>query len=465
MPRLVLFTIHSTTQWWQYLGSRIDFADVTVLSDLRGDGDRSLVDDFYRFMRSGDAPVAAFARFGEDACAEIILRCRVLRSLERGLALRMIGSMAQAIECAFDELDPRLVLTFTIDRYVMDVMERTARARGIDFLEMTASIIPNEVMFMRRGQPVWLREPSDQHIEAATRELCKVDFAPTYVRNARKFSTWQFWRVFGYFALRGGFFNILRFLRRDPFNSHYLDALKRLKHKVRPGDVAALELLDRNWEARLGEEPRERRVFMGLQLFPEASMDYWLKSPDMLAHDDVVLRYCEVLGEAGYRIFVKDHPLQFGFRQRELFERLSKLPSVILVPYEVPANLLIRECAISVTFTGTIGFQAALSGLCSVVTEPYYATERHFLQIRSFDEIGGLVERLKQWRPLDATPAVRREIVRNLAAISVEGDYFTCLNFDPENQASREAVEGLARSLNNFLPRFFKSHKIPSMVG
>ena len=41
MPRLVFFTIHSTTRWWQYLGSRIDFADVTVLSDLRGDGDRS----------------------------------------------------------------------------------------------------------------------------------------------------------------------------------------------------------------------------------------------------------------------------------------------------------------------------------------------------------------------------------------------------------------------------------------
>ena len=51
MPRLVFFTIHSTTPWWKYLASQIDFADVTVLSDLRGEGDRSLVDDFYRFMK------------------------------------------------------------------------------------------------------------------------------------------------------------------------------------------------------------------------------------------------------------------------------------------------------------------------------------------------------------------------------------------------------------------------------
>jgi hypothetical protein len=371
----------------------------------------------------------------------------------------MIGAMTQAIERAFDDLDPDLVLTFTMDRYVMDVMERTARARDIDFLEMTTSIIPDEVMFMRRGKPVRLREPSDSDVEAAVRVLCQEDFAPTYVRNAKKFSTWQFWRVFGYFALRGAYFNVVRFLQRDQFNLYYMDALKRLKHKVRVKDVAALKLLDRNWETRLGEVPREHRAFLALQLFPEASMDYWLESHDMLAHDDVIVRYCEVLGEAGHRIFVKDHPLQFGFRQIELLERLSKLSFVTLIPYEVPANLLIDKCAISISFTGTVGFQAALSGLCSVVTEPYYATERHFLHIRSFEEIGSLVERLKQWRPAGELSATRREIVRHLVAISVEGDYFTWRKFDPEKPEAREAVEPLVRSLNRYLPRFLKSRK------
>jgi hypothetical protein len=238
-----------------------------------------------------------------------------------------------------------------------------------------------------------------------------------------------------------------------------MDALKRLKHKVRFADVAALKLLDRNWESRLDEVPRERRVFLGLQLFPEASMDYWLKSPDMLAHDDVVVRYCEVLGRTGYRIFVKDHPLQFGFRQRELFERLSKLPFVTLVPYEVPANLMIEKCAVSITFTGTIGLQAALAGLCSVATDPYYATEKHFLHIHSVEEIGGLVEKLGRWQLPNDITATRREIMRHLAAISVEGDYFGWRKFDPESQAARESVEPLAHSLNAHLPRFLKSRK------
>jgi hypothetical protein len=463
MPRIVFFTIHNTTPWWKYLGSQIDFAEVTVLSDLRGDGDWSLVDDFYRFMR-GDPAAAARARFGEDGCADIIRRCRVLRSLDRGLALGMIGGMAQAIEGAFDALDPELVVTFTIDRFVMDVMARVAGARDIDFLEMTTSIIPDQVMFMRRGRPVRLRDPSEREVESTIEVLCEADFAPTYVRDAKKFTIWRFWRVFGYFALRGAYFNVQRFLRRDAFNSHYLDALKRLKHKVRAADVAALGLLDQNWETRLGDVAPERRVFLGLQLFPEASMDYWLQSPDMLAHDDVVVRYCEVLGEAGYLVLVKDHPLQFGFRQRELFERLSELPFVVLVPYEVPAGLLIRQCRVSVTFTGTVGFQAALSGLCSVVSEPYYATERNFLHIRSFEEIGSLVARLEQWQPPDDLATTRREIVRHLVSISVAGDYFTWSGFNPENPAARQAAESLTRSLNLYLPRFLRPRKVPMVI-
>lgn len=456
MPRIVFFTIHNTTRWWKYLGSRIEFADVTVLSDLRGDGDWSLVDDFYRFMRNGDAAAAAIERFGETGCADIILRCRSLRSLDRGLAMRMIGGMTQAIESAFDRFDPKLVLTFTMDRYVIDVMERVARARGIDLLEMTASIIPDQIIFHRRGGLVPLRDPSPEELSEAVEILGAESFAPVYVRKANNFSSRRFWQVFGYFAVRGAFFNVWRYLQRDPFNLHYIDALKRLKHKVRPRDVAVLGLLQKDWQTKLDAIPRDRRVFCGLQLFPEASLDYWLRSHDMLAHDDVVVRYCEVLGNAGYHTFVKDHPLQFGFRRRELFERLSKLPSVTCVPYEVPASYLIQSCDASVTFTGTIGFQAALAGLCSIVTEPYYATEAHYLHVRNFGEIDGIVDRLQKWRrPADLEEA-RRQIVRKLVAAGAPGNYFTWKKFDPEDEDDREQTKSLVRSLNRYLPQFMK---------
>lgn len=456
MRNAIFFAIHNTAPWWTYLASQMDFANVSVLSDIRGDGDWSLVDDFYHFQRTDDAVAAAKERFGDDGCAEIILRCRSLRSLDPGLAIRMIGGMALAIEKAFNHFDPRLVLTFTMDRYVMDVMERVALRREIDFIEMTTSIIPDQVMFLRRGKIISLHEPTSQAIEAATKILCQANFAPTYVSDAKKFSVSRFWRIYAYFALRGAYFNALRFLRRDPLNVHYVDALKSLKHKPRLRDVAVLGLMNPAWEARMREVPRARRVFLGLQLFPEASMDYWLKSQDMLQHDDVIVRYCEVLSEAGYHTYVKDHPLQFGFRQRGLMQRLSRMPSVTLVPYDVPARILIEQCAASVTFTGTVGFQAAIAGLCSVVTEPYYANEQHYLHVRNFKEIDDVAERITQWSPPSDLSADRREMIRHLVAASVEGDYFTWRKFDRSNQIHRDKVQSLVRSLNRYLPQFLK---------
>ena len=456
MPRVVFFTIQSTTAWWHYVASRMEFAETTVLSDLRDEGDHSLVDDFYRFMNRQDAAGVALARFGREGCDDIILRCRSLRGIDRDLAVRMIGGMTQAIELAYDRLDPDLVVTFTIDRYVMDLLERIAHRRGVDFLEMATSIIPGQVMLMRRGRPVRLHEPSNEDVEAAVDLVCRDDFAPTYVRNLKRFSLARFWYVFGYHALRGVFFNVRRFLKRDRYNSHYLEALWWLKHRARPADVAVLGMIDHDWEKRLAELPREKRVFFGLQLFPEASMDYWLKPQAMIAHDDVVVRYCDVLGRAGYRIFVKDHPLQFGFRQRALFERLAKLPGVTLVPYDVPANVLIGKCGVSVTFTGTIGFQAAVAGLCSVVSDPYYATDQEFVHVRDVDEIDGLPERLACWQRPDDLAATRRAIMRHLVSISIEGDYFGWRDFDAENAALRTQVEPLVRSLNLHLPRFLK---------
>jgi hypothetical protein len=459
MRRIVFFTIHNTTPWWRYIGSQVDFAEVTVLSDHRNDGDRCLVDDFYRFLRRGDAEVVAIDRFGDDGCSEIILRCRTLRSLKNSVALRMIGAMAQAIESAFEEIRPELVLTFTMDRYVMDVMARVASKQGIEFLEITTSIIPEEVMLLRRGRLIKLWDPDEEHVEAATRLLVEANFAPTYVRNLRRFSKFRYWKVFGYFALRAAFFNVKRHVVRDPLNLHYLDSLKRLKHKVRLRDVAVLGLIDHQWERHLALVPKDRRVFFGLQLFPEASMDYWLQSQDMLAHDEIVVRYCEVLGRAGYHIFVKDHPLQFGFRQRGLMTRLSELSSVSLVPYEVSANRLLADCAVSITFTGTIGFQAALAGLCSVVTEPYYATAEHFVHVRDAATIENLPERLAAWRPLEPVAQARLSVVRHLAEGSVPGDYFTWQKFDPEDAEARAKVAPLIRSLNTYLPRFLRRPK------
>ena len=49
--RALIFAIHNTVDWWHYLGLHMGWRHSTVVTDLRGEGDISVVDDFYRELR------------------------------------------------------------------------------------------------------------------------------------------------------------------------------------------------------------------------------------------------------------------------------------------------------------------------------------------------------------------------------------------------------------------------------
>ena len=106
-----------------------------------------------------------------------------------------------------------------------------------------------------------------------------------------------------------------------------------------------LGLLRQDWQARLNAIPKKSprvlrpaavsRGFAGLLVEARS---------DLLPHDDVVVnaiaRFLEMPAIIPSSRTIR---LQFGFRQRELFERLSRLPSVTCVPYDVPASYLIER--------------------------------------------------------------------------------------------------------------------------
>ncbi|MBZ0217782.1 MAG: hypothetical protein K8F25_14585, partial [Fimbriimonadaceae bacterium] len=275
MTKVLAFAIHNTAPWWTYMMRNLDFAEGVVFSDVRGDGDYDIVDDFYAAMRQDGAGTAQ-AAFGEDGCADIIRRCRVLRNLPQKRALKMIGGMYSAISKVFDREKPDLPMALTIDRYTTDIASRIAESRGLEFLEMTVSIIPDEVMFLKRGvlQPLWT--PNKRKIEERVAQVYTPDFVPFEVDNLQAFSRKRFFSTVAYFEARGLAFNAMRFLKRDPSNLHYLDAQRGLDHKVRLSDVAVMKMFDNDWRSKIETTPKEKRVFLGLQLFPEASMDYWL---------------------------------------------------------------------------------------------------------------------------------------------------------------------------------------------
>jgi hypothetical protein len=466
--RALIWAIHRTSPFWTYVGAHLGYDEVVVLTDKRGDGDRWLTDDFYaacrRFRADGST---ASPLLSEAEVTDVIARCRVLRWKSRAQATAMALAMAEAAEKALAAVQPEVLIGFPIDSYVSDVLSRRARARGVPHFEMTASPLPGMTMLIHRGKLVTRNTPPDRDlVEAGVSDIADPTFTPSYVQGQPPFTRARFLKTLGYFRLRALLFRVLGLLSRDPLNLHYLDAQPNLGHKARWRDVRVTTMVDRDWESRLAAFPKERRVLFGLQLFPEAAIDYWLDNRALLEHEDMLVEMARRFTAAGYQIVVKDHPLQFGFRQTELMERLKAFPAVVVVPYDVSGNALLARCGVSVTATGTLGLQASLLGNVSITGDAYYASDEDFVILREWNELDQLIGRVEARGPFDLKDRQTR-IITTLLRGSFTADILSFRGFNPADPNPAAAALGreLGRHLGTVGPSGEYWHRVHMSPG
>lgn len=343
----------------------------------------------------------------------------------------MAMAMAEAFVAVLDRWQPTVILSFPIDRYVSDILERLGRARGIPFYEVAASALPNMGMLLQRGALVQRDEtPDPGAISAQVNMIATPTFVPSYVATASVYTRWRFLKIISYFRLRALVFWIMSIFQRDPLNLHYLDSQIFLGHKPCYSDIRIVSIVDRDWRARLDTFPQDRRIFMALQLFPEASIDYWIDDLQLIEHEPLLLEVAQAFSSAGFLVLVKDHPLQFGFRQMDLIDKLRAIPNVVILPYEVSGNEVLSVVGANFTCTGTLGLQAALAGLVSVVTPSYYANEEDFVVFRTRSEVERLPERVINAKPATDIADRRARIVAHLMRGSFACEFFSFKGFD-----------------------------------
>lgn len=443
----------------RYIGEHLDFADRVVITSEFDNADFNFMRPFYRHLERTKESSAVVERLGAETCREIILRCRLLRNLDSELAQRMVGAMWRTWEEIFERHDPVCMISFMIDHYALDVAERVLRSRGGRYVGLLPSILAGQMKFTARGEYTPLREPAETEIERAVETISGEDFAP-FLGSKRSYGWPAYLRLYCYYNARAAAFRFLRWWKNDPLNWHYSITDGRVgNYRLRLGDRRVLGMIDRGWRAKLGAAPFERRVFVALQYNPEASTDYWVRDVGLIDPRVVVPRLARALSEAGFTVFVKDHPNMFGFRRAELFESIAAAAPVVFAPYEASSQELIRETKATFTWTGTAGLQAALAGRCAIVAEPYYATPEHFLQVRSMAGIDDLPGRIEKWRPPADLEGVRRAIVRRMLRAELPGDVYSWKRFDARNGDCRQRAAGLIDSLNRYVPRMLAEGK------
>lgn len=456
MTTALIYAIHRTQDWWIHVGANLGFDKVTVLTDRRDQGDASITEDYYAAYRSryaaGDiaSPLLSAAEV-----KDVIARCRVLRWLPVRKASAMALAMADAMHIQLEAIRPDYVISFPIDNYNQDVLARLARKRGLPYFEVTASALPGMCMLMHRGKLITAcAEPDAADVEARIREIADPLFTPAYVQGQAAYTPLRFLKTLGYFRIRAAFFQLYAWARRDRLNTHYMDAQPWLGHKAKWSDVRVTGMVESDWEAKVEAFPKDRRVLYGLQLFPEAAIDYWIDDLDLVRHEDMLVEIARRMTAAGYQIIVKDHPLQFGFRQTRLLDRLKAFPNVVIVPYEVSGNALLARCGVNVTATGTLGLQAALLGNVSVTGEAYYVTADDFVVLRGTADLETLPATVAGRASPEPLRDRQARIIANLLKGSFDADFFSFKGFDPArpNPATAELGRKLGERLRALGP-------------
>ena len=449
--KILIYTIHRSYPWWREVGNNLGYDEAIVASCVRGDGDIDVVDDYYaayhRLTREGAlaSPLLSVAQLDD-----VIARCRVLRWLPHRQAAAMAMAMAEAFDKLLTSVNPGAILSFPIDRYVSDVLERLAKARGIPYLELTPGVVPGTSMLLYRGRLITRKaEPSEEEIETATKIIANPVYVPSYLPSQARYSRTKFLKILGYFKIRGWVFKAISLAKRDPLNLHYLDSQAFLGHKPKWRDIRITTMFDADWRTRLDDFPIDRRLFIGLPLFPEASIDYWIEPLEMIQFEDLVVDVATAMATAGFLVLVKDHPLQFGFRQTELIDRLKAISGVVMVAYDVSGNEMLDLVGVHFTTTGTLGLQTALFGKKSIVTESYYTTSADFIILGSRAEIKDLPQRVIDTPAPASLPERQRRIIKQLLKGTINEDLYSRNGFNGRNPSP--AIAAMGRVLGDMI--------------
>lgn len=338
-------------------------ANVVILSAHKAVDKSGAAFRYYDFLRLNKK--STYALNARDS--DIIQRCRLLRALPLNVALLHLNSMRDALREVYDREQPHFVFSETIDAYVMDLMKFECEDRGIPFVGLVSVFVNGYVRVSARGEFNRVREPSVAEVKKVLEMLEAQSYKPSFVSQANR--TKAVFRRWFRNLLKIPYFSIKRIVSGERYNYHYWQNLfvSRDWLHIWP----RLNVGDNNWKQELGgiEKPI---IYVPLQMIPEATVDYWCESLDVIDYDNVLLKFIDFHKDK-FHFLIKEHPNVLGFRNPRLYKKLQQRENVTLCPTDINSNEILDIYSAVLVWTGTVGFEAALrSKPVIMLATPYY---------------------------------------------------------------------------------------------
>lgn len=351
-----------------------------TLSEHHGCDSSGFRELFYSFFKDCERTPALVEKlpFQDEDIEDIIRRCRLLSSINRPRALKMIFSAFRAIERVLDDFKPRYVMSVTVDSFIIDLLARVSRMKEVRFLGLVTTFVNGYFRITERGEKAVDREVPADEVQAVLSMLTNQDYKPRWLAADRSMIRKKAFKLWARNSVKPMWFSLYSRWKNDPLNAHYmttdivsrryLSLFPRLYNEI--GNLADVEQAIKN-DARVS-------VFLPLQMSPEATIDYWSSDLSWIDYENKILSTVRAQSEK-YLFIVKEHPNVFGFRTPGFYNELRKIRNLLLVNPEVSSNQLLQICDSVLVCTGTVGFEALLRGKPVFSSaKPFYAEADRF---------------------------------------------------------------------------------------
>lgn len=183
-----------------------------------------------------------------------------------------------------------------------------------------------------------------------------------------------------------------RLTENNSFQSHdiLLDVFTRIKRNI----LRKIKIFLLN---KYFYKPIDDDIFYlyPLHYHPESSTS--ILAPNYV-DEDVVLKNIAFTIPNGALLYIKDHPIAFGYKSLSFYRKIKSLPNVRLIhPDHDTKDLIQRACAI-ITISSTVGYEAVLKGKSSFVFgNVFYLSHKNALKINNYSH---LYSELRRNRPI-----------------------------------------------------------------
>jgi hypothetical protein len=391
----------------------------------------------FKCAQAEDAP----CHLSEAECDDIILRCRLLRSLDPATARRLLLAAECAVSDILEQSQPEAMLSLTIDSYIMDVFAARCRQRGIRFIGIVPSFVKEHFRITTRGERVPSRTVSETEIDAALATLTISDYRPDFLVQSEHEMRRQMWRLWLRNLPKPLWFALKRMKPEERLNYHYWASQIVARRYWSPWPQS-LNGLSGAALSRLRGDGGVPLIYLPLQMSPEATIDYWSHDTRWIDYEAFVLDL--IRRHAGIRRFVvKEHPNLVGFRSRGFYKRLAAEPNCVVASPKVASNDLVELCDGVVVCTGTAGFEAALRGKPVFSnSKPYYLPEEALWPLAALQD---------QLPNVEMTPEKQRAIVAFMLGGIFPGRFPNNGSWSVDNPEHRAWSDRMAQSIRAFL--------------